>query len=125
MREILFRAKRSDTGEWVEGDLVRLKDGKKSAPYIYGFGEVIPETVGQYTGLKDKNGKRIFEGDIVRINERGYVAEGGKIVFRNGYPGGWIITNKTEEANCSLAWRSCVEVTGNAHDNPELLEVEE
>lgn len=126
MREILFRGKRKDNGAWVEGYYIEtlrynnlhwIWNGKEHI-------EIDPETVGQYTGLKDKNDKRIFEGDIVRIEERGRVAEGGIIVFRNSCPGGWIVTDKTEEASCSLAWRSCVEVIGNIHDNPELLEVE-
>lgn len=82
-REILFRGKRVDNGEWVYGDLIQLHDGRK---YIIDnkFGaciddkgnfintksqfvnEVIQETVSQYTGLTDKNGKKIFEGDIVQ-----------------------------------------------------------
>ncbi len=53
MREILFRGKTKNTNEWVYGDLVRLKDGNKEIPHIYGFGEVIPETIGQFTGLYD------------------------------------------------------------------------
>ena len=124
MREILFRAKlKSDNGihkkgEWVYGHYCELIDGKKAIPCIYGNGEVNKNTIGQYTGLTDKNGTKIFEGDIVDYD---YFGERkiGKVLFNGcGY--------EIENEGCFLCVQSAdkqldCEVIGNIHDNPELL----
>ena len=84
MREILFRGKRKDNGEWVEGDFVNLKDGKRLIPHIYGYGEIIPASIGQFTGLTDKNGKKIFEGDTITWETTDGDKVFNKILFEDG-----------------------------------------
>ena len=128
MRDITFRARRTDNGEWVEGNLVWIKK-LNDEPYqcfiishlaYMEYGEfddtyqVLPETVGQYTGLIDKNGKKIFEGDIVK-NEFGEI---DKVAFLFGR---FLPFNRYPEYKCFYCERC--EVIGNIHDNPELLEV--
>lgn len=144
MREILFRGKREDNGKWVYGSLYVCgrKDGKcEIANYnrqinIERFAyEVIPETVGQYTGLTDKNGNKIFEGDIVRLKRFGNI-ECGKIVFNTNTAGfefwrevtvGAYGEKATRKENLCAFTASDVEIIGkirgNIQDNPELLEV--
>ena len=115
MREILFHGKRIDNGEWVEGNLV-VSDTEGRTHIVVGTRiitiewEVDPSTVGQFTGLTDKNGKRIFEGDI--------------LVLRTGIPyivkfedGGFVLTGTT----IPIHHADKFEVIGNIHDNPELL----
>lgn len=140
MREILFRGKRKDNDAWVYGDLVQWSDGVQIFDYD-GVGKVknnvIPETIGQYTGLKDKNGKRIFEGDIVKITDRNVCFETMAVIeFGNPnglYNWGWQLKpleNKPFAIEI-LHWvdmedsGAFVEVIGNIHDNPELLEVQD
>ena len=139
MREILFRGKQEyKNGEWVFGSLHNEygetdRNGERKIDHrILGMrGEcdyVIPETVGQFTGLTDKNGKRIFEGDIV-IDP--YVGAGvvsfGTGTFDSGIYRyiGWHIKDKDGDVDHRELYRYDFdyEIIGNIHDNPELLEV--
>jgi uncharacterized phage protein (TIGR01671 family) len=129
MREILFRGKRKDNGEWVEGGIYHNSEDeivfiiKDTGLGYHEFIEVIPETVGQFTGLydNDKNGTKIFEGDIVKGKD--YLEEGlevyGCIDHRNG---SFVIVGDFITYYRWLDYE--VEVIGNIHDNPELLEGE-
>ena len=146
MREILFRGKRVDSGEWVYGNFIEDKWGDDNGNTIYAILQdrvapdmaelwtpvrVIPETVGQFTGLTDKNGKKIFEGDIVKSWSSWWRMPGlievetyevvckhlGGLYLKRGTPNG--------EKSTSLNRSSTVEVIGNKWDNPELLEVKE
>lgn len=76
----------------------------------------------EYTGLKDKNGVDIYESDVIRVckNDKGYF----EVVFKNAYVGGWLLKHSAEHDFLSLGARgqSDIEVIGNIHENPELLE---
>ena len=121
MRQILFRGKRTDNGEWETGSLVIIRDGCSDkevfiADKMTGYNTpVIKETVGQFTGLTDKNGVRIFEGDILRDDDN---EENGVVEFVDGefcVVFGNIETHGIADIAC------CCYVIGNIHDNPELL----
>lgn len=130
-REILFKAKRIDNGEWVEGQYAYItnpltEDGKPIKHLICNgtniFNDLIdPDTICQYTGLTDKNDKKIWENDIVR-NEKGDI---GVVQWFEEHAA-FMIWNKTKHYVCYLAENdfSKIEIAGNEFDNPELLEVE-
>ena len=124
MREILFRGKRTDCGEWLEGNLVQPFRGNQlnscgimpKDPKAYCW-KVDPETVGQFTGLTDKNGVKIFEGDIVRAFTRFSEIYVSSVTYHEG--AFWF---KNWSWTKFLFKFEKIEVIGNIHDNPELLE---
>ena len=131
MREILFRGKRKDNEEWSEGCLIRDEFCNTDIPYIgylsdYDIGavEVYPETVGQFTGLTDKNDKKIFEGDIVKNEYEDGKHQNFKI-FYNVKTLQWEVMNKYGMRGILRNVIGNMEVIGNIHDNPELLGVTE
>ena len=136
-REVLFRGKRIDNYEWVYGSFcmdalellkgircvngfIRLYDKDKCKMQMY---EVDRETVGQFTGLTDKNGKKIFEGDIVRCG----TGRTCKVTFfiSPGVSGFDLVPIGGFDAPPPHKWSlfADTEIIGNIHDNPELLEV--
>ena len=122
-REIMFRGKNIDNGEWTYGELLTLKDVKETL-YIYGKAKINPKTVGQYTGVTDDNGEKIFEGDILRFSYTGkYMGVDGvaNVVFQNGKFG--VLWGNRKELVCLDGFANTkMEVIGNIYDNPELLE---
>ena len=143
MREILFRGKRTINGDWVYGDFVRGNERKSLRDSIFVYDsetqsfndyEINPSTLGQYTGLTDKNGKRVFEWDILHIAK---IADG-----LGGYyqpPLDYPVNVVVKWDLCAWMWETLCEdkryisfpdawchyeceVIGNVHDNQELLE---
>lgn len=131
MRDILFRGKIKGSGEWVEGNLATVKwwlDGSpitviiptdayldpRSGQGTIRYIEVIPESVGQYIGLKDADGRKIFEGDIL---ESPVIHFNSKLTRR-------IIVTDIRECKFMSLYVNEYRIVGNVHDNPELLEVE-
>lgn len=150
MREILFKAKRKDNGEWVEGQYAYTtnpltEDGKPIKHLICNgtniFNDLIdPDTLCQYTGLTGKDGKKIWENDILRYSYdydgSPFLKDGEEIKYRVGavfwseWRGSWAVCgrgNKKCTNNDVFKYNrnpNRTEVIGNIFDNPELLEVE-
>ena len=134
MREIIFRGKRKDNGEWVCGDLIHWWGRHNTKPDIQIYNNiqrfnVIPESVSEFTGLTDKNGKKIFEGDVVKYkNTDGIKFNGvaltviGKVVY-NEKNASFAISGKDEIGAKHYDYFPIknIEIVGNIHDNPELL----
>ena len=134
-REILFRGKRVDTGEWIEGYFLQLHRSERAfivpkqfvqrgilrmsgetPPKIIPI-EVLPETVSQFTSLTDKNKKKIFDGDIVAKGFELYEVRWNPEQVRWG-----IYSDNYEVAGFTKFSESYFEVVGNVYDNKELLE---
>ena len=137
IREVIFRGKRTDNGEWVEGSLLGIDWCDKPSTYAIApntpastFYSIIPETVEQYTGLIDKNGVRIFEGDILKstikitdCDDEGFfishydIKDIGIVEWRKD---GFMITHKS--GTWARSFYGCENyVIGNIHDNPDIL----
>ena len=147
MREILFRGKRLDNGKWVEGSHCPKKighyDSGKSVEKVqhliiinmtsggYQYTDVAPETVCRYTGLTDKNGRKIFEGDIIKYHFGKDVAPIKFGLYQNCFD-----SQQAEHCGFYVDWKSernfrkdlgywvhmvDAEIVGNIFDNPELL----
>ncbi len=147
MREILFRGKRVDNGEWaygyvfddgivgskrmfIGGLVITDSDGKTDSRYEVGvdFHEVISETRGEYNGLTDKNGVKVFEGDILRFTTTDKAVKW--LCTVEFYEGGFIARQIKHKASykffdCGNRLTAQWESVGNIHDNPDFLEVGE
>lgn len=128
MREILFRGKRKDNGKWAYGYLYIRNDGQYEISFYSKYFDferftydVIPETVGQYIGLTDKNGKKIFEGDILKNIESDEIIDicysgcSFRYSYNNSIYGYGV--DDIEEGILTDEF----EIIGNIYDNPELL----
>ena len=137
MREILFRGKRKGNGKWVEGGYFSIQPIENEEPLniivdgSVSYHIVDPDTVGQFTGLTDKNGKRIFEGDIVAQSWYDFDEPAddcfGEVIFSVADCSFSVLCFDKSAImsmgqGCAYHWE--VEVIGNIHDNPDLLNTE-
>lgn len=115
MREIKFRGKREKDGEWQEGYFVFDITGDFIVCGVFSW-RVKSETIGEYTGLEDKNGKKIFEGDVLKVRsiKTETICE---VVYREG----WFIGVTEDNRECEFRYVVDVEVIGNIYDNPDLI----
>lgn len=129
MREILFKAKRIDNGEWVEGNLISASDGRRAISETSGNWELytcFPETICQFTGLCDKNGKKIWENDILMAHLDESYPEDVAYETVEWNVAGWVAheTGSTDREYIDKFDLEHYEVVGNIFDNKELLQEE-
>lgn len=145
-REILFKAKRKNNGEWVEGYYCKTTIGndvrpsdvifvpfKVSRNEEWGWMKVDPDTICQFTGLTDKNGRRIWENDIITISAYSYYEPEDDytgIVFYSEYYASWCLKDINHDCmilpicDCLGSYTTEINYIGNIFDNADLLEVE-
>lgn len=118
MREILFRAKRSGKDEWVQGYLTKMwgmlhiiDENDENKAFV-----IDDETIGQFTGLTDKNGAKIFEGDIVQTLDDDIA-----VIQYDEEDAMYYLNNDNVLENFGIVSPKWLEIIGNIHDNPELL----
>lgn len=140
-REIEFRGKRLDNDEWVYGDLMHDNRG---GCYVYPLdcraphveNKVDPDTVGEFTGMRDRHGKRIFEGDVVRRRDSAFGSVDTGVVKYDCHLGAFVLEYESygrtyqstfkdgfsyNDGKCTIDGTYSYEVIGNVYDNPELL----
>ena len=135
MREIKFRGRSFDNGEWIYGDYHKRAGGvhciikmepDENGKVVYAVHQAVPDTIGQFTGLLDKNGKEIYEGDIIRGNcGHGEVRHLISFYDMTASFVAEILPDNDINDYCTASqiWilKYSKEVIGNIHDNPELL----
>ena len=133
IREVIFRGKRLHDNKWIYGNFISDCEGNPHIIEPRFFCEdghhlqyedntdtpvfIIPETVGQFTGLTDKNGTKIFEGDILTIENEGVYAA----IKYNESNAAFYVEDEDHEDYLGEAWETDVVIIGNIHDNPESL----
>ncbi len=124
MREIRFRGKTHTTAEWVYGSVVTYNDGAvamcSSVDGRYEWRYVEPETVGQFTGMCDDNGKEIYEGDILHVKDIYDNEFEGVVCFDNQYHHAFGILDKERFWNSFNEMNSLLKIA-NIHDNPDFF----
>ena len=132
MREILFRGENKTTGEWVQGDLFHYGEQAFIAANNRNA-EILPETLGQFTGLTNRNGVKIFEGDIVTgiaysqewVGNIIWIKEIASFGLNHGHDIAWENSSILKRATKGINDEFSAKIIGNIYDNPELLKGEQ